>query len=110
MAQEPHRSTQENEKRWTNINQVMKDIGLPEFSAPNEFVDLRDIVKSHAKQDSLWSGKIAKVTDMAPGHAVVHGAPYQRSSHVATVKCQNSQVLGTCCRDTRDFFGPNGTT
>jgi hypothetical protein len=55
------------EKNWIKINRVMKDIGLPEFGTPDDFVDLRDIVKSHTEQDSSWAEEIAKVTDMAPG-------------------------------------------
>jgi hypothetical protein len=45
----------------------MRDIGLPEFGTPDDFVDLRDIVKSHVEQDSSWVVEIAKVVDMAPG-------------------------------------------
>jgi hypothetical protein len=41
----------------------MKDIGLPKFSTPDDFVDLCDIVESHAKQDSLWAKELAMVTD-----------------------------------------------
>jgi hypothetical protein len=32
----------------------MKDIGLPEFGSPEDFVDLHDIVKKHVEQDSTW--------------------------------------------------------
>jgi hypothetical protein len=45
----------------------MKDIRLPEFGTPDDFVDLRDIVKSHTEQDSSWAEEIAKVTDTTPG-------------------------------------------
>jgi hypothetical protein len=45
----------------------MKDIELPEFSNPNNFVDLSDVVKSHAKQDSLWTEELTKMTDPRPG-------------------------------------------
>jgi hypothetical protein len=59
MSREPHREIQEKwakcEKHWIKINRVMKDIGLPEFGTPDDFVDLRDIVKSHIKQDSTWA-------------------------------------------------------
>jgi hypothetical protein len=44
----------------------MKDIVLPELGTPDDFVDLHDIVKNHAKQDSSWAEEIDKVTDMAP--------------------------------------------
>jgi hypothetical protein len=71
MAQEPHREIQgkwaECEKRWTKINWAMRDIDLPEFGTPDDFVDLRDIVKLHAEQDSSWVAEIARVANMAPG-------------------------------------------
>jgi len=71
MAQETHWKIQEKwveyEKRWTNINWAMRDIGLPEFSTPEDFVDLRDIVKLHSEQDSSWVAKIARVVNTVPG-------------------------------------------
>jgi hypothetical protein len=45
----------------------MRDIGLPEFCTPDNFVELHDIVKSHAEQDSSWVEEIEKVIDMVPG-------------------------------------------
>jgi len=45
----------------------MKDITPPEFGSPEDFVDLRDIVKQHAEHDSTWTTYIAKVVSMAPG-------------------------------------------
>jgi hypothetical protein len=51
MAQETHREIQEKwvkcEKRWTNINRAMRDIDLLKSSTPDDFFDLRDIVKSY---------------------------------------------------------------
>jgi hypothetical protein len=71
MAWEPHWEISEKwakcEKGWIKINRVMRDIGLLEFGTPDDFVDLDDIVKLDAEQDSSWAEKIAKVTDMAPG-------------------------------------------
>jgi hypothetical protein len=71
MAREPHRDIQEKwakcEKSWVKINKAMKDIGLPEFGTPDDFVDLHDIVKTHTEQDSSWTEEIAKVTDTTPG-------------------------------------------
>jgi hypothetical protein len=71
LSQEPHQEIQENwakcEKNWIKINWVMKDIRIPQFCTPDDFVDLRDIVKSHTKQDSSWAKEIAKVTDTTPG-------------------------------------------
>jgi hypothetical protein len=71
MSQEPHQEIQEKwakcEKTWIKINQVMKDIELPDFGTPNDFVDLHDIVKSYVKQDSSWVEEITKVTDMMLG-------------------------------------------
>jgi hypothetical protein len=45
----------------------MKDIKLLEFGTPDDFVDLKDIVELHAKQDSSWAERISKVTDIPPG-------------------------------------------
>jgi hypothetical protein len=45
----------------------MKDIGLPEFGSPEDFVDLHDIVKRHAEQDSAWEAEITQVASMTPG-------------------------------------------
>jgi hypothetical protein len=45
----------------------MKDIGLPKFRSPKEFVDMHDIVKQHAEQDSAWTKEIAKVASMVLG-------------------------------------------
>jgi hypothetical protein len=71
MTREPHREIQEKwarcEKNWVKINWVMKYIGLPEFSSPDDFIDLRDIVKSHVEKESLWAEEIAKVVDMVLG-------------------------------------------
>jgi hypothetical protein len=44
----------------------MKDIGLPEFGTPDKFIDLSDIVKLHAKQDSIWTKEITKMTNAKP--------------------------------------------
>jgi hypothetical protein len=115
MAREPHREIQEKwtkcEKRWIKINRVMKDIGLPKFGTPDDFVDLRDIVKMHVRT-RLIMGRGNRKGDRhgARSGATVHGAPDQSSGYVATVKCQNSQVSGTSSRDKRDSLGPNGTT
>jgi hypothetical protein len=71
ISREPHREIQEKwakcEKHWSNINRVMKEIGLPEFGTLDEFVDLQDIVESHVKKDSSWAERLEKVTDIAPG-------------------------------------------
>ena len=44
----------------------MRDISLPEFGNPDDFVDLHDIVKLHAEQESLWDAEIEKVANMVP--------------------------------------------
>jgi hypothetical protein len=60
MAQEPQQEIQEKgddcEKNWVKINREMRDIGLPEFDSPEDFVDLHDIVKQHVEQDSTCVG------------------------------------------------------
>jgi hypothetical protein len=45
----------------------MKDIRLLTFGTLNEFFDLCNIVKSHAKKDSSWAKEIEKVKDTTPG-------------------------------------------
>jgi hypothetical protein len=45
----------------------MKDIDIHEFDTPDDFVELRDIIKLHVEQDSSWATKIVKVENMAPG-------------------------------------------
>jgi hypothetical protein len=45
----------------------MKGIELPKFGTPDDFFDLRDIVKLHGEQESSWSEEIAKVTDTMIG-------------------------------------------
>jgi hypothetical protein len=71
MSQDPHREIQKKwvrcEKHWGKINKAMKDIRLPDFGTPDNFVDLCDIVESHAKKDSLWAEELVKMTDAVPG-------------------------------------------
>ena len=45
----------------------MKDIKLPEFGTPSEFIDIRDVLKVYVEQDSLWNEECAKVDDERPG-------------------------------------------
>jgi hypothetical protein len=55
MVQEPQQKMQERweecEKSLEKINQEMRDGDLPEFGPLEDFIDLRDIVKQHAKKD-----------------------------------------------------------
>jgi hypothetical protein len=71
MSRDPHREIQEQyakcQKHWDKINKVMKDIKLPEFGTPSEFIDIRDVLKVYAEQDSLWTEECAKVADARPG-------------------------------------------
>jgi hypothetical protein len=71
MAQEPqweiHKKWAKCKKGWEKINREMKGIELPEFGSPEDFVNLHDIVKRHAKQDSAWTADISQVARMAPG-------------------------------------------
>jgi hypothetical protein len=71
MSQDPRREIQKQwvrcEKHWGKINKAMKDIGLPDFGTPDNFVDLCDIVESHAKKDSRWAEELMKMTDAVPG-------------------------------------------
>jgi hypothetical protein len=45
----------------------MRDIDLPEFGTPDDFVDLHDIAKLHAEQESSSATEIEKVDNMVPG-------------------------------------------
>jgi hypothetical protein len=71
MAQKPQQEIQEKwfecEKSWEKINREMKGIDLPKFGSLEDFVDLHDIVKKHAEQDSTSTTEIAKVASMVPG-------------------------------------------
>jgi hypothetical protein len=71
MAQENHQEIQEKwfkcENSWAKINRAIRDISLPEFGTPDDFVDLHNIVKLHVEQDSSWVAEITKVANMAPG-------------------------------------------
>jgi hypothetical protein len=44
----------------------MKDIGLPEFISPEDFVDLHDIVKRNEKHDSTGEVEIVQVESVTP--------------------------------------------
>ena len=67
MSQDPHREIQEQyakcQKHWDKINKVMKDIKLPEFDNLSEFMDIRNMLKMYAEQDSLWDEECVKVAD-----------------------------------------------
>jgi hypothetical protein len=95
MAHEPQWEIQEKwvdcERSWVKINQEMKDIGLPEFNSPEDFVNLHDIVKQHAEQDSVWTTEIEKVASMVASQVqqFMEHLIKARDS-IAVVKCQNS--------------------
>jgi hypothetical protein len=68
MVQEPRRKIQERwgecQKIWENINRDMQNIGIPKFGPPENFIDLNDIVKRHAEQDSTWKAEISQISSM----------------------------------------------
>jgi hypothetical protein len=45
----------------------MKDIGLLKFGTPDDFGELRGIVKLDIEQDSAWAEELEKVTDIMLG-------------------------------------------
>jgi hypothetical protein len=45
----------ESKRNWVKINKEMKDIRLPKFGMPNEFIDLCNMVKLYTEQDSSWA-------------------------------------------------------
>jgi hypothetical protein len=96
MSQDPHQEIQKQwircKKHWDKINKVMKDIGLPEFDTLDNFVDLSNIVESHAKQDSLWTEELAKIVEDARASAMICRTSNQSSNHATTVELQSSKV------------------
>jgi hypothetical protein len=44
----------------------MKDSKFLEFNALDNFIDLSDMVKLYAEQDSLWTEESAKIVDARP--------------------------------------------
>jgi hypothetical protein len=71
ISRDPHREIQEKwtkcKKHWDKINKEMKDIGLPEFDTPNKFIDLSNVVKLYAEQDSIWTEELTNMTDVRLG-------------------------------------------
>jgi hypothetical protein len=71
MSRDPHREIQEQYAKWQKhcekINKVMKDIKLPEFDNPNEFIYIRNMLKMYAEQESLWVEECMKVADVRMG-------------------------------------------
>jgi hypothetical protein len=59
MSRDPHQEIQEQwtrcNKHWDTIKKIMKDSRLLEFDTPDNFIDLSNVVKIHAEQDSLWT-------------------------------------------------------
>jgi hypothetical protein len=85
----------------------MKDTGLPKFGSPEDFVDLHDIVKQHAEQDSTWTAKIEKVANRVPGQVqqfMEH--PIKARNNITIVKCEDIQVSGMGSRSKGGPFGP----
>jgi hypothetical protein len=72
MSWDPHQEIQEQyakcQKYWDKINKVMKDIKLPKFDNPSEFINIRNMLKMYAKQDSLWVEECTNVADVRLGH------------------------------------------
>jgi hypothetical protein len=54
-------------KNWGKIKKIMKDVELPEFSTPDNFIDLNNVVKMHAEEDALWTEEFTKIADAKPG-------------------------------------------
>jgi hypothetical protein len=115
MAQEPQRKIQERwaecEKSWEKINREMKDIGLPEFGSPEDFVDLHDIVKRHAEHDSTWEVEITQVASMTPGQVkkfMEHPIKARTTLQRLSAKMIRYRERGN--RDKGNPFSPDGPT
>jgi hypothetical protein len=109
MAQEPQWEIQEKwvdcERSWTKINQGMRDIGLPEFGSPEDFVDLHDIVKQHAEQDSSWTAEIEKVENMVPGQVqqfMEHPIKARTILHVRKIGPRSNKIKQMRKQNTED--------
>jgi hypothetical protein len=115
MSREPHREIQEKwvkcEKHWTKINRVMKDIRLPEFGTPDDFVDFARHSRI-AHQARFFMGRKTSKGDRhnARTGATIYGTPDQSSGYATTVKYQSGEVSGACSRNQRNLRSPDGTT
>ena len=71
IYRDPHREIQEQwtrcNKHYDKINNIMKDVGLPEFGTPDNFINLSNVVKMHAKQHVLWTKEFAKISYLRIG-------------------------------------------
>jgi hypothetical protein len=45
----------------------MKNIDLPDFGPPGDFIDLHGIVKRHTEQDLAWEEEIFHISSMTLG-------------------------------------------
>jgi hypothetical protein len=67
MSRISHEEIQEQwarcQKHWDKINNIMKDIEIPEYGTPDMFIDLNKIIKLCAEQDASWAEECAKVTN-----------------------------------------------
>ena len=69
----------------------MRDIDLPEFGPPENFYDLRDIVKQHAEQDQVCEMKISQVSSMLPGHVKKFMEPLIKS--LVVLQCLSVRLI-----------------
>jgi hypothetical protein len=88
----------------------MKDIGLPEFGTPDKFIDLSDVVKLHAKQDSLWTEELAKMTDARPGQVQQFTEPPIRARTMLQQLNSSLVKYRACSGHQGNICGSDGTT
>jgi hypothetical protein len=95
MAQVPQKKIQKRwvkyEISWEKINQEMKDIVLPKFDIPEDFVDLHDIVKRHAKNDLVWEVEITQVEIMTLGQVNMF-MEHPIKAH-AVLQCLSAKII-----------------
>jgi hypothetical protein len=95
MVQEPRRKMQERweecEKSWEKSTKEMRNIDLPEFGPPEDFTDLRDIVKRHAEQDRVCETKISQVSSMILGQVKKFMEPPIKS--LAVLQCMSVKLI-----------------
>ena len=89
----------------------MKDAKFPDFDTPNNFIDLIDVVKMHAEQDSLWTEEFAKIIDARQGQVQQFVEHMIKSpNHATTAELQFSKVPSACSGHPGNICGPDGTT
>jgi hypothetical protein len=71
------------------INKIMKDINLPEFGNPSDFIDIINVLNMYVEQDSLWAKECEKVADVRLGQVT------EFTEHLIRAKTMLQQLNST---------------